>query len=362
MFDKSKFTGIDFAAEAHDFLAKVREGFWNKDGGFAKEKLIGNDKAFLWPYGGHAEAIAAQFEVYPDCEHAKELYLETLDGIRPYMVCRSDGYLSYAAANGGGGDVYYDDNAWLVIIYMNAYKNLGDKKWLELAERICHFCYSAWDEKMGGGLYWMQNNFDTKNTCINSPIAKVSAELYKITGKQEYLDWSKKIYAWTKDKLMDPEDGLYFDSIKADGKIDKVKFTYNTGCMIGAAAHLYDITREEQYLSDAKRSAMAALNGGLGKIGEDGYYRFYHAAPWFNTWLLDGYLALYPFDPNDDYIYSFASAVALALSKKNASGFIPADWQSGDYPDDQVHILDQSGTAKVMYDLELWKRKYGKEI
>lgn len=361
MLDKKLFSGIDFAGEAHDFLKVVREGFWNTDGGFAKEKLIGNDKAFLWPYGGHTEAIAAQFEVYPDCDHAKQLYLETLEGIRPYMVCRDDGLLAYAAANGGSGDIYYDDNAWLVIIYMNAYKNLGDKKWLELAERTCEFCYSAWDEKLGGGLYWMENNKTSKNTCINAPIAKVSAELYKITKKESYLEWSKKIYAWTKKTLMD-DDYLYLDNINLEGKITDWKFSYNVGCMIGAAAHLYDITREQEYLDDAKRSAMASLNGGMGFVGENGYYQFKGNQPWFHTWLLDGYLALYPFDPNDDYIYSFASAIAYALKCKNKSGFIPADWRSKDYPDTEVHILDQSGTARVMYDIELWKRKYGKEI
>lgn len=361
MIDKSKFAGIDFAAQAHDFLANVRRGFWNSDGGFAKEKLIGTDKAFLWPYGGHAEAIAAQYEVYPDCEHAKALYLETLEGIRPYMVCRDDGYLAYAAANGGSGDIYYDDNAWLVIIYMNAYKTLGDKKWLELAERTLAFCYSAWDEKLGGGLYWMEQRKESKNTCINAPIAKVSAELYKITGKQEYLDWSKKIYDWTKKKLMDT-DYLYLDNISLDGKITDWKFSYNVGCMIGAGAHLYDITGEEMYLTDAKNSAQAALNGGMGEVLDNGYYRFKGNQPWFHTWLLDGYLALYPFDPNDDYIYSFASAMAYALQCKTPTGFIPNDWHSENFPDSEVHILDQSGTARIMYDIELWKRKYNKEI
>ncbi len=362
MIDKTLFLGTDFVGEAHDFLATVRKGFWNEDGCFAKEKLIGNAKAFLWPYGGHAEAIAAQYETYPDCAHAKALYLETLDGIRPYQVCRDDGYLAYAAANGGSGDVYYDDNAWLVIIYMNAYKAFGDAKWLDLAERTLHFCYSAWDEKLGGGLYWQENNKNGKNTCINSPIAKVSAELYKITKKQEYLDWSKKIYAWTKENLMDPEDGLYFDNINLEGRVDKTKFSYNTGCMIGAGAHLYDITGEESYLNDAKRSAASALNGGFGQVMENGYYRLKGGVPWFNTWLLDGYMALYPFDSNDDYIYSFASAAAYALKCKTPSGFIPADWHSENYPDSDVHILDQSGTARILYDIGLWAKKYGKEI
>ena len=363
MIDTSLFKGTDFAGEAHDFLALVRANFWNNDGGFGKEKLIGNEKAFLWPYGGHAEAIAAQAHFYPDCEHAKQLYLDTLEGIKPYMVCRDDGYLAYAAANGGTGDVYYDDNAWLVIIYLDAYKFFGDEKWLDLAIRTCDFCYSSWDDKQGGGLYWMENNFAGKNTCINAPTAKVSAQLYKVTKNEKHLEWAKKIYAWTKEKLMDKKDYLYFDNIGADsGRVDETKYSYNTGCMIGTAAHLYDITGDEQYLTDAKNSAMSAINGGLGKMEDNGYYRFDKNMPWFNSWLLDGMLTLYKFDKNDDYVLSFASALKFALSCKNASGYIPSNWAQGNFPDTAVNILDQSGTARVMYDIALWQREYSKEI
>ncbi len=352
---------FDFKAAGHELLATIRKGFWNPVGYFAKEKLIGTDKAFFWPYGGHLEAVAAQLENYPDCANAKQMYLDTLLGVLPYTVCRDDGHLAYAAANGGGGDVFYDDNVWIAIIYLNASHILKEPRYLELSERVTEFCYSGWDEKLGGGVYWQENHKTSKNTCINAPLAKVSAQLYKETGKQKYLDWAVKLYDWTKEKLMDPKDYLYWDNINLEGKIQEWKFAYNTGCMIGAAAHLYDITKDEKYLTDAKNSAMSALNGGFGRWDDKGDYHFTDPNPWFLTWLLDGYMALYPFDSNDEYIESFASAVSYCVREtKNASGFVHRDWKSKDMPDADVHVLDQSGTVRVLFDVQTWKDTYGK--
>ena len=326
---------FDFKSAGHELLATIRKGFWNPVGYFAKEKLIGTDKAFLWPYGGHVEAVAAQLENYPDCENAKQMYLDTLMGILPYTVCRDDGHLAYAAANGGGGDIFYDDNVWIAIIYLNASHILKDDRFLKLAERVTEFCYSGWDEKLGGGVYWQEN--------------------------QKYLDWAVKLYDWTKKNLQDPSDYLYWDNINLEGKVQNWKFTYNTGCMIGAAAHLYDITKNENYLTDARNTAMSSLNGGFGSWDENGNYRFTDPNPWFLTWLLDGYMALYPFDSNDEYIESFASAVSYCVQNtKNASGYIHRDWVSKDMPDKDVHVLDQSGTVRVLFDVQTWKETYGK--
>lgn len=353
--------GFDFKTAGHELLMNIRKGFWNADGYFAKEKLIGTDKAFLWPYGGHCEAVASNAELFEGSDEAEEMYLDTLQGILQYQNCRDDGLLAYAAANGGAGDIYYDDNVWLAIIFLDAYYHTADEKWLDLSERVTAFCYSGWDEKLGGGVYWQENNKRSKNTCINAPLAKVSAQLYKATGDEKYLEWSKKLYAWTKEALMDRDDFLYNDNYNLNGNIDKAKYSYNTGCMIGAGAHLYDITGEEQYLTDARKSAQSALNGGFSTLTEDGIYRFKNAEPWFNAWLLDGYLALYPHDPNDQYIISFASAVTHAvLNCKTASGFIPNNWYSAGYPDAEVHLLGQSGTAKVLLEIQRWKEKYHK--
>lgn len=356
---KDVLQNFDFGGAGKRLLSNIRKGFWNTDGYFAKEKLIGNDKAFLWPYGGFTEAVASQFELYRD-EESEKIYRDTLQGIYPYQVCRDDGLLAYAAANGGSGDVYYDDNVWLAIIFHNSFYSLKDEKWLELSERITEFCYSGWDDKLGGGVYWQENNKTSKNTCINAPLAKISAQLYKATGKEKYLEWSKKLYDWTKETLMDPSDYIYNDNISLEGKITTWKFAYNTGCMIGAAAHLYDITKDEKYLDDAKKSADSALNGGFGNW-VDGVYKVRDTNPWFNTWLLDGYMALYEVYPKDDYILSFASAVADAVENATTpSGFIHKDWASPDYPDEKVHLLDQSGTARILFDIQIWKNKYNK--
>lgn len=350
---------FDYGGAGKRLLENIRKGFWNEDGYFAKEKLIGTAKAFLWPYGGYTEAVASHYMLFGGDE-AEKIYRDTLQGIIPYQACRDDGLLAYAAAHGGSGDIYYDDNVWLAIIFHNAFYTLGEEKWLELSERITEFCYSGWDDKLGGGVYWQENNKTSKNTCINAPLAKISAQLYKATGKQEYLDWARKLYSWTKETLIDKSDYIYNDNINLEGKINTWKFAYNTGCMIGAAAHLYQITKDEAYLEDAKRSADSALNGGFGSW-DDGTYRLKDKNPWFNSWLLDGYMALYEVYPKDEYIFSFASAASYAAENAiNNSGFVDKDWVSNEYPDEKVHLLDQSGTARILFDIQLWMNKHHK--
>lgn len=75
-----------------------------------------------------------------------------------------------------------------------------------------------------------------------------------------YLENGKDIYKWTKSKLQDPSDYLYWDCIKTSGKIETSKFSYNSGQMLQAAVLLYNATGEEQYLTDAKLLAEACYN------------------------------------------------------------------------------------------------------
>ena len=62
---------------------------------------------------------------------------------------------------------------------------------------------------------------------------------------------------WTKKNLEDPTDHLYFDNIALNKKIGRAKFAYNSGQMMQAAALLYQITKQKNYLEDAQNIAEA---------------------------------------------------------------------------------------------------------
>lgn len=168
-------------------------------------------------------------------------------------------YQSYIV-QAGESDRFYDDNIWLAIDFLEAFQLTNEQAYLDRSETLWKFILSGWDSQLGGGIYWCEQKKASKNTCSNAPAAVLAFKLFEVTQDDYYLDWGKKIYHWTKDNLQDPEDHLYFDNLALDGRIDRRKFTYNTGQMLQAAVMIYKITREACYLSEAEVIAESAIN------------------------------------------------------------------------------------------------------
>lgn len=155
-------------------------------------------------------------------------------------------------------DRYYDDNQWMVMALVDASDVLKDKKYLGWAEETLHYVLSGEDDKLGGGIYWHETEKNGKNTCSNGPAAAACLAVYRKTKKPEYLEKAKELYAWTKKTLQDPADKLFYDGINLNGRINKMKWSYNTALMIRTAAELADLTKEASYANDAEEMATAS--------------------------------------------------------------------------------------------------------
>ncbi|MBK0379386.1 glycoside hydrolase [Mucilaginibacter sp. SD-g] len=181
---------------------------------------------------------------------------------------------------------FYDDNEWVAIALMDAYSRTHNKQYLEKSQMIYRFLLTGHDKVAGGGFYWEEGNFKSKNTCSNGPGVLVALRLYQATKQKAYLDTAVAVYNWTKQHLLSPE-GIYYDAVKLPSlKIDSAFYTYNAGTMLQSGVILYNITGDKKYLTDAKNVATAAekhfyKNGRL----PGGY--------WFNAVLMRGYIELY---------------------------------------------------------------------
>lgn len=175
-------------------------------------------------------------------------------------------------------DRYYDDNQWMVMALVDASRILRDPKVFGWAEETLTFVLSGEDDKLGGGIYWHEPKKESKNTCSNGPAAAACLAVYERTRKPETLARAKSLYAWTKRTLQDPEDGLFWDSIRLDGTIEKTKWSYNTALMIRTAAELGRLTGERAYKDEAERMAVASearwVDPATGAIRDGG--RFAH--------------------------------------------------------------------------------------
>ena len=163
-------------------------------------------------------------------------------------------------------DRYYDDNEWMVLGLVEATQTLESKGPLHLATDTYRYVRSGLDSRLGGGVYWRESDHASKNTCSNGPAAAAALALYDETGNSGYLDDAKAIYAWTYDHLRDPLDGLYWDNQHLTGRIEKTKWSYNSGLMLRSAANLYRITHDLRYAKEIQNSSLkkwVAANGTL---------------------------------------------------------------------------------------------------
>ena len=83
----------------------------------------------------HRHAIGDQCHAWPAAGTDRSylpLLGNLLAGIEKYW--KAPGYESYVV-HGGGGQRYYDDNAWLGIEFVDAYRLLGEEQRLLFAHR-----------------------------------------------------------------------------------------------------------------------------------------------------------------------------------------------------------------------------------
>lgn len=257
--------GQSYVQTLDELMKKITSKYYNKRMHQLNGEPTGG-QAVLWGFGAYLEALADWYALCPNSTEAKEAYVEALDnGLKKYRV--SVGRLStpagstpkvvyYNAGAGGSGDYYYDDNAWICYQLLNAYVQLGDKKYLTEAEELLKFFWTGWDDQLGGGIYW-DKSFSGKNTCENGPIAICYLWAYLLTQKEEYLQKGKQVYDWTYATLC--ENGLYCDSIGLNGNKNTWKADYNQGTPLYAACLLYLITEDKDYLDQAKKTATQAL-------------------------------------------------------------------------------------------------------
>lgn len=348
----------DLEEYARTLLDKIRSEITNEKTGIAYEFLGKKQISFLWPFSVLLEATSALYECNTDDTELREYYTLLLDKfLTRYEGSKAGAELVYSSTT-NNGDRYYDDNEWIVIEYVRAYRLLGEEKYLESAKKLAEYVYSGWVSS-SGGIRWIEGG-DSCNTCSNGPAALLSCMLYEETGDEYYLDWASKIYDWTRTKLCDT-DGTYFDNIKINGgSVDRAKYSYNTGTMIVSGVMLYRITGDEEYLNQARKSAAGGDSEFFTKAGKRCIVKNSH--PWFNSWLLEGYIELFETDVEGkwtaDYINDFYTVLEQAVARAGDGVYVGKSWTSK--ADSEVELIHQAGTVRAMAQLARIINKYAK--
>lgn len=316
-----------------------------------QQRDMPNQYSYLWPYSGTVSAVNALFAATQDATYKSILDNRVLVGLEEYFDTRRtpEAYASYIQS-APQSDRYYDDNVWLGIDFTDTYLLTHEAKYLQKAELIWKFIESGTDDKLGGGIYWCEQTKESKNTCSNAPGSVLALKLFKATQDSSYLKKGQQLYEWTKATLQDPADQLYFDNIALDGNIGKAKYAYNSGQMMQSASLLYQLTGQQQYLTDARNIAKSCY-----------YYFFTSYTPqkgdsfrlikkgdvWFTAVMLRGYIELYQTDRDRTYLNSFDKSLDMAWKNaRDERGLFNTDF-TGNTRDSRKWLLTQAAMVEM---------------
>lgn len=330
--------------------------------------LSDNDKqanhqevSYLWPYSGIVSGCVSLYKTTGQKQYKRLLEKQIFPGLKKYWDARRlpHCYQSYPAKF-GQHDRFYDDNDWLALDFCDYYQLTLDSRYLDKAIALHKYIYSGWSDELGGGIFWCEQKKKSKNTCSNAPATVLCMKLYQITRQPEYLKQAKRTYEWTKSNLCDPKDSLYWDNIALDGHISKAKFTYNSGQMIQAGVLLFQATGDSTYLKDAQRTAKSAHHHFRKTKSIEGKERlFYTNSPWFNVILFRGLKALYETDGNPTFVKAMMQDAEYAWQhSRDSQGLLNADW-SGITTDKNKWLLNNACMVELYSEIGSLSPKVG---
>lgn len=321
-----------------------------------------NAYSFLWPM---REATAATIDL-GDVDRRVEGDIDTrFEALERYWGTWNgrDGYQSYLPSPlGGGGDIFYDDNAIVGLEYVRLHALTRDPAALATAERVFSVVKRGWNDDpslpCAGGMRWVEADWtDIRAANVTGLAAELAAHLYETTHNRSYLTWAKRLYDWNRACLRSPE-GLYWNDIGVDGTVDRTLWTYNSGAMIGAAALLHRSTGDPEYRELAKQDAAAAL----AYWAQDD--RYFDQPAIFNAILFKNLLLLHSVAPDKAYrpfIERYATHIwehnrdpDLGLFRFPPSGGGPYD------PSYRPETLEQSAAIQIFAALAWSPRDYGR--
>lgn len=282
--------------------------------------------------------------------------LNLLDTLYTAQVKR--GYLQ-------GKSVFFDDENWMALSLTRAYVLTGNKKYLETATQLFDDVLTRGTLNRTVGVWWNYEHGKVATASNAGPVI-TAVLLWKLTQKQQYIDFAQKNYAFWRDQMVNKSTYQVYDQILANGQVDTTAFSYDQGLMIGAAVELYKVTHQESFLNEARAYAdymmnfMSSQNGIM--IEQLCLTRLSECITWKDVAQFKGiafrYLVeLLKVDPQNtqlrDYLDQTAHAIMSPQSFDSNSGRFAFEWdgrvtpQTGYYQTANSSVLALSAYATL---------------
>jgi len=241
----------------------------------------------------------------------------------------------------GNLDAYYDDNSWVVIIFVEAYLACRENdpensvRYLQSAkDTMANYIVKGYDASSHpGGMPWGSDpakpNTSDRGTSSTAGSALAAMMLARAGVERDfYTQWGHGVLNWLTSNLMDT-DGLIMDALEGSSwKVRRIKYTYNTGVPMRAYIEHYRLTGSRESLGMAEKMAKGALdvNGQLfDQTVHDPAKRAYWDQNYFVHYLADGLLQVAQTSRNKSLAAAASDTVYRNANYAHSYLFDPSD-------------------------------------
>jgi predicted alpha-1,6-mannanase (GH76 family) len=261
---------------------------------------------------------------------------ERVSGDTSYYSVIANTFAKAQASHVNFVNMYYDDDGWWALAWIDAYDVTGNPAYLSMAETIFTAITGGWDSTCGGGVWWSTAR-TYKNAIPNELFLTIAAKLANRTSgsaSASYLNWAQQEWAWFKNSGMINaqnliNDGLNSSNPNACTNNGGTTWSYNQGVILGGLVELYHANNDPTLLPQAEAIANTAIanltkNGILvdpGTIsGGD--------EPQFKGVFMRNLMALYIADPDTRYqAFADANAKSIVTNDQGPNCEFGALWQ-----------------------------------
>jgi len=316
---------------------------------YAEYATIGGGQsqtAYIWPQGIQFHALNNAAGVNRDT------YLKQLKDFAEEL---NNSYWSYKNGIWGydssvtGGTRFYDDNAWIVLDYMQLYKLTDSNSlYLQRAKDTMNFVMSGENAEPQSGIAWDEGS-DSTMVCSTAPAIVGNLLLYQATGIEDYLVDAVRLYNWITNPaigIQDAQTGLYHQGCDSALNVIWGYRGYQTAVPLRACLLFYQVLGDASYLAEAQRLAVAMetkwvnMHGAFGETGQ-----------WGGFDMVDAYVDLYNVDANNHWLDIVRRALYfLRTNCKDPNGRYPEYWDTFQTtPIQTYHLLYQAPAAAAYW-------------
>jgi uncharacterized protein YyaL (SSP411 family) len=211
--------GLSLSQAQLKYLALAEQGvsqtprWWDSSAGWYLDRLHDHGRsplATLWDSNGLFEALDEIAIAQPTKQNldAVRRFAKLSERYLNRQLKPTPGYASYPGDSNPHSQTWYDDNGWIGLGFLDAYRATGTAAYLADAERAFRFIAAGgWDAADGGGMWWSTTHPWRSGEAL-AAAADLAASLYQSTRNPTYLKAANTYIGWANQHLLQPH-GVY---------------------------------------------------------------------------------------------------------------------------------------------------------